>query len=244
MIDVAVPGEAARAAVATRDRAVDARLRSRRRALSDHGRSDPASVGVGARARERPRRSRGHRRGSARRRPVDARCQALDPRHPDRVAPGLGRPRAARGQPPRDPRVHRPGPAPPTRVRGVGLRPEDGEGSRTVGVVRRSSGYRQDDGRRHHRQRARPRPLPARSLAHRLQVRRREREEPRRRVRRRRGRARDPAVRRGRLAVCQADRGQILRRSLRESRGQLPAPADGDVQRHHHPHDQPGFIDR
>ncbi len=58
--------------------------------------------------------------------------------------------------------------------------------------------------------RARPRPLPDRSLAHRVEVVGETEKNLGRAVRRRRGRPRHPAVRRGRLAVRQAHRGQVV----------------------------------
>ena len=80
-------------------------------------------------------------------------------------------------------------------------------------------------------QRAAARPLPHRSLRRRQQIHRRDREEPAAAVRRRRGRRRDPALRRGRRAVRQAQRGQGQPRPLRQHRGQLSAAAHGGVSR-------------
>ena len=54
----------------------------------------------------------------------------------------------------------------------------------------------------------------------------------------RRSAARDHPVRRGRLAVRQAHRGQVVGRSLRQPRGQLPPAAHGGVRRHHDPDHQ------
>ena len=80
--------------------------------------------------------------------------------------------------------------------------------------------------------------------AGRQQVHRRDREEPAAGVRRRRGRRRDPALRRGRRAVRQAQRGQGQPRPLRQHRGQLPAAADGGLPRAGHPDHQPqGALD-
>ena len=59
------------------------------------------------------------------------------------------------------------------------------------------------------------------------------------RLRRRRGRRRGPAVRRGRRAVRQAQRGQGQPRPLRQHRGQLPAAAHGGVPRPGDPDHQP-----
>ena len=49
---------------------------------------------------------------------------------------------------------------------------------------------------------------------------------------------RDHPLRRGRLAVRQAHRGQVVGRSLRQPGGELPAAAHGGVRRRHHPHHQ------
>ena len=59
------------------------------------------------------------------------------------------------------------------------------------------------------------------------------------RLRRRRGQRRDPALRRGRRAVRQAQRGQGQPRPLRQHRGELPAAAHGGLPRARDPHDQP-----
>ena len=59
------------------------------------------------------------------------------------------------------------------------------------------------------------------------------------RLRRGRGRRRDPALRRGRRAVRQAQRGEGQPRPLRQHRGQLPAAAHGGVPRPGDPDDQP-----
>ena len=75
--------------------------------------------------------------------------------------------------------------------------------------------------------------------ARRQQVHRRDREEPAPRLRRRRGRRRHPALRRGRRAVRQAQRGQGQPRPLRQHRGQLPAAADGGLPRPGDPDHQP-----
>ena len=58
-------------------------------------------------------------------------------------------------------------------------------------------------------------------------------------LRRRRGQRRDPAVRRSRCAVRQAQRSQGQPRPLRQHRGQLPAAAHGGVSRACDPHHQP-----
>ena len=73
----------------------------------------------------------------------------------------------------------------------------------------------------------------------RQQVHRRDGEEPAARLRCRRGRRRDPALRRGRRAVRQAQRGQGQPRPLRQHRGQLSAAAHGGLPRPGHPHHQP-----
>ena len=65
-----------------------------------------------------------------------------------------------------------------------------------------------------------------------------------RRLRRGRGQRRDPAVRRGRRAVRQAQRGQGQPRPLRQHRGQLPAAAHGGVSRPGDPDHQPAARDR
>ena len=70
------------------------------------------------------------------------------------------------------------------------------------------------------------------------QIHRRDREEPPAPVRRRRRGRRDPAVRRGRRAVWQAQRGQGQPRPLRQHRGQLSAAADGGVPGSCHPDHQ------
>ena len=71
------------------------------------------------------------------------------------------------------------------------------------------------------------------------QVHRRDREEPPARLRRGRGERRRPALRRGRRALRQAQRGQGQPRPLREPRGHLPAAAHGGLPRPRDPHDQP-----
>ena len=166
------------------------------------------------RRRARPRRAPAHRRPAR---------QGRDPRRPARP---LGAGRAARRHARQHPRVHRPRQPPPHRVRELGLRAAGWRPSRgltalfygppgtgktmVAGVIARELGARA---------------LPGRPLAHHLEVDRRDREEPGRGVRRRRGRPGDAAVRRGRLAVRQAHRGQVVGRSLRQPRGQLPAAA-------------------
>jgi hypothetical protein len=110
---------------------------------------------------------------------------------------------------------------------------------RRVGDPRRPARHRQDDGGAALVARARLRPLPDRALAGGQQVHRRDREEPGPLVRRGRELPRRPVLRRGRRAVRQAHRGQELQRSLRQPRGQLPAAADGDLQRRDAAGDQP-----
>ena len=58
------------------------------------------------------------------------------------------------------------------------------------------------------------------------------------------GRSGDPLVRRGRLAVCQADRGPLEQRPLRQSRGQLPAAAARCVRGHRDADHQQRRLDR
>ena len=106
------------------------------------------------------------------------------------------------------------------------------------GAVRRRQRHRQDHGRRGDRQRARPRPLPHRPVGGGQQVHRRDREEPAPALRRRRGQRRRPALRRGRRALRQAQRGQGQPRPLRQHRGQLPAAAHGGLPRPGHPDHQ------
>ena len=96
------------------------------------------------------------------------------------------------------------------------------QGRRGLGherAVRRRQRHRQDDGRRGAGSRAGPGPVPHRPVRGRQQVHRRDREESAAGVRRRRGRRRDPAVRRGRRAVRQAQRGEGQPRPLRQHRG-------------------------
>ena len=74
-----------------------------------------------------------------------------------------------------------------------------------------------------------PRSVSHRSVVGRQQVHRRDGEELAPRLRRRRGRRRGPAVRRGRRAVREAQRGQGQPRSIREHRSELSAAADGEL---------------
>ena len=115
-------------------------------------------------------------------------------------------------------------------------------GSRGLGITALfagESGTGQDDGRRGARPRPRPRPLSHRSVGRRQQVHRRDGEEPAARVRRRGRRRRDPALRRSRRAVRQAQRGQGQPRPLRQHRDQLSAPAHGGLSRSGDSDDQP-----
>ena len=106
-------------------------------------------------------------------------------------------------------------------------------------AVRRRERHRQDAGRRGARRRARARPLPDRPRGGGEQVHRRDREEPAPAVRRRRGERRGAALRRGRRAVRQAQRGEGQPRPLRQPRGRLPAAAHGVLPRAGDPDHQP-----
>jgi len=91
-----------------------------------------------------------------------------------------------------------------------------------------------------------PRPPRARLSRAQAQVEldRRDRAQPRHDLRRGPGWSGDSLVRRGRLAVCQADRGPIEQRPLRQSRGQLPAAADRCVRGHRDADHQQRRLDR
>ena len=172
---------------------------------------------------------------------AQARPRARRPRPADRAAAAgwddLVLPGGPSAGPPAD---RRPCPAPRHRVY---RRPGDSQRraprARHHRAVRRPQRHRQDDGRRGARRRAAARPLPHRPQPGRQQVHRRDREEPAAGLRRRRGRRRDPAVRRGRRPVRQAQRGQGQPRPLRQHRGQLPAAADGGLSRAGDPDHQP-----
>ena len=85
---------------------------------------------------------------------------------------------------------------------------------------------------------ARPRPVPHRPRVRRQQVHRRDGEEPAAASSTPPRRRRDPALRRGRRPLRQAQRGQGQPRPLRQHRGQLSAAAHGGVPRPGHPDDQ------
>ena len=201
----------------------------------ERGGCGAAGVGVSARAGADP---RGRRGGGARgrgRRDAAAARRGRDPRRARRSARGaggaregdadVGRPGAARRSAEGDRRAARADPRAPPGVRGVGVRGEGGARARGVGAVLGAARDREDDVRGVDRPRARDRAVPGGSRADRVEVDRRDREAPGGAVRRGGGRARDPAVRRGRRAVRQADGGDVEQRPPREPGGRLSAAA-------------------
>ena len=148
-----------------------------------------------------------------------------------RARGGLGRPGAAASAASDAARDRRAGAPARAGLRAVGLCGQEQARAGHQRALRRRQRHGQDDGGRGAGQRAAARPLPHRPEPGGQQVHRRDREEPAPRVRRRRGRRRHPAVRRGRRAVRQAQRGEGQPRPLRQHRGQLPAAAHGGLSR-------------